>query len=510
MILRIGSNGSAVAQLQLTLNQLAENGNFKLPVGPLKGTGTFGEKTEATVKAFQQKFGLEADGIAGPETFAKMDELKGWYSVDTPLSNLPKKGKKAKAAAVVARKAAQASSDARGDLVQKLVDIAAHEVGVREVGGNNCGVRVREYQRATDLRPLGPWPWCAAFTSWVIREWLNTYPEVRRGLGWRNEELEAKRPKTASAFDYIDWARRFDQEVLPPTADPEPGMIVVFDFSHIAFVKGPVDAKNFQTIEGNTNGRGDRDSVMGDGVWEKTRAKSLVRNFIRWHFVATPAAGTFVSSADTPPAVLPNTQGIGGIPREAIEFIIDEEGMDQPWKFPGGDSGVTLGHGYDLGAGTESKAEMVNDWKQWLDGTQLDRLAVAIGKTGDAARALCPQFRDINISVDAADDVFFRSTVPKYYQKMLSAFPNADKLPGSAQGALLSLVFNRGTSLKGERRQEMRTIKDLLDREPPYDLAAIAGELRDMKRIWQGKGLDGLITRREREARLVESCIVPC
>ena len=147
-------------------------------------------------------------------------------------------------------------------------------------------------------------------------------------------------------------------------------MIAVFDFSHICFVKAPIDAKSFRTIEGNTNGRGDRDSVTGDGVWEKVRAKNLVRNFIRWHFVSTASGGTFISDAAPPPDVLPNTSGVGGIPREAIEFIIDEEGMDQPWKFPGGDSGVTLGHGYDLGAGTDSKAEMVNDWKQWLSGAR--------------------------------------------------------------------------------------------------------------------------------------------
>ena len=36
--------------------------------------------------------------------------------------------------------------------------------------------------------------------------------------------------------------------------------------------------------------------------------------------------------------------------------------------------------------------------------------------------------------------------------------------------------------------------------------ALIAKELRKMKRIWQGKGLDGLLTRREAEAKLVESC----
>ncbi|MFN2508868.1 MAG: peptidoglycan-binding protein [Chthoniobacterales bacterium] len=488
MILRLGSNGSAVAQLQLTLNQLAQAGHFKLPVGELKGTGTFGEKTEATLKSFQKKFALDVDGIAGPDTFEKIDQLR--------------------AALLVVPKETTASASAREELLLKLVEIAQREVGVREVGGNNCGVRVREYQRATDLRPLGAWPWCAAFTSWVVREWLNAYPEVRRALGWRNEEVEAKRPKTAGAFDYINWARRFEQEILPPNSAVEPGMIAVFDFSHISFVKAASAGTSFRSIEGNTNGRGDRDSVTGDGVWEKVRAKSLVRKFIRWRFVATPAEGVFVSNAAPAPDMLPNTRGIGGIPREALEFIIDEEGMDQPWKFPGGDSGVSLGHGYDLGAGTESKAGMVTDWKQWLNGPELERLSTAIGKTGAAAKELCPQFRDINISIEAADDVFYRATVPKYYEKMLTAFPNADKLPGNAQGALLSLVFNRGTSMKGERREEMRNIKEVLAGEPPYDLRKIAAELREMKRLWEGLGLSGLITRREREARLVEIAIV--
>ncbi len=486
MILQIGSNGSAVAQMQLALNQLAHAGHFKLPKGDLNGTGVFGENTEATVRAFQKAQKLEVDGIAGPETLERIDRLRG-QAVASASPPIP--------------------AGARTGVIDKLLAIAQAEVGVREVGGNNCGVRVREYQAATDLRPLGDWPWCAAFTSWVIREWLTNFPEVRRALGWRNEEVEGKRPKTAGAFAYIEWARRFDQEILPPTVTPEPGMIAVFDFSHIGFVKAPMAGGKFKAIEGNTNGRGDRDSVSGDGVWEKVRATSLVRNFIRWRFVAAPGEGTFVSNAMPAPRALPNTQGIGAIPREAIEFIIDEEGMDQPWKFPGGESGVTLGHGYDLGAGTESKAEMFEDWKQWLTGVELQRLSVAIGKTGAAAQALCPGFRDINITAEAADSVFFRATVPKYYQKMLSAFPDADKLPGSAQGALLSLVFNRGTSMKGERREEMRSIRELLEAEPPYDLKAIAAELRAMKRLWVGLGLNGLIARREREARLVESAM---
>jgi hypothetical protein len=38
------------------------------------------------------------------------------------------------------------------------------------------------------------------------------------------------------------------------------------------------------------------------------------------------------------------------------------------------------------------------------------------------------------------------------------------------------------------------------------DYKKIAKEFRSMKRIWLGKGLDGLLDRRESEAKLIESC----
>jgi hypothetical protein len=157
MILRIGSTGSAVAQLQLTLNELAHAKHFSLPDGELKGTGTFGEKTENTVKAFQKKFALNVDGIAGPQTFEKIDELRG---------------KLLRAA----RPATAAEKASREKLSGRLIEIAQREVGVREVGGNNCGVRVRDYQRATDLRPLGAWPWCGASGPGGL---------IRHPAGWR-------------------------------------------------------------------------------------------------------------------------------------------------------------------------------------------------------------------------------------------------------------------------------------------------------------------------------------
>jgi GH24 family phage-related lysozyme (muramidase) len=66
-----------------------------------------------------------------------------------------------------------------------------------------------------------------------------------------------------------------------------------------------------------------------------------------------------------------------------------------------------------------------------------------------------------------------------------------------------SLVFNRGTSLVGDKRLEMRNIKVLI---PKKDYKKIAQEIRSMKRLWRGKNLDGLIERREAEAKLIESC----
>jgi len=55
-----------------------------------------------------------------------------------------------------------------------------------------------------------------------------------------------------------------------------------------------------------------------------------------------------------------------------------------------------------------------------------------------------------------------------------------------------------------DRRREMRAIRAAA---AAGDLAEIAAQLRAMKRLWEGKGLGGLITRREEEAQLVESAM---
>ena len=58
---------------------------------------------------------------------------------------------------------------------------------------------------------------------------------------------------------------------------------VIFDFSFIGLItedQAAVTAK-FKTIEGNTNGKGERDSETGDVVWRKERAPSLKKCSIR-------------------------------------------------------------------------------------------------------------------------------------------------------------------------------------------------------------------------------------
>jgi len=167
-------------------------------------------------------------------------------------------------------------------IIDKLIQIAKNEVGTREGSVNNTGARVVEYQGATWLQP-GAWPWCAAFTCWIMREWLQD-EAVRQRLNIATFSLAEKwRCRDASAFGWEKWAAQTGLTVLSENHNAQAGDFVVYDFSHIGIViQDQLSVKdNIVTVEGNTNGRGDRDSTSGDGVWDKARNPSLVRCYIR-------------------------------------------------------------------------------------------------------------------------------------------------------------------------------------------------------------------------------------
>ena len=188
---------------------------------------------------------------------------------------------------------------------------------------------------------------------------------------------------------------------------------------------------------------------------------------------------------------------------KAQKLIFDFEGIDQPSDWPGGASGITIGIGYDLGY--ESAGDFEKDWKDILSDGDFTALSQVIGLKGADAQAKAPGLKAIKIKSADADQVFLERSVPKYQALTQQAFPGVDELPADAQGALFSLVYNRGTSMNGDSRKEMRAIRDAV---PNGDLQEIADQLRAMKRLWEGKGLDGLLKRRDAEADLVESCIV--
>lgn len=61
--------------VQQMINKVIASGAFHYEA--LKEDGNYGRRTRNAVRAFQTAFGLEADGIAGPKTKAKLRELMG-------------------------------------------------------------------------------------------------------------------------------------------------------------------------------------------------------------------------------------------------------------------------------------------------------------------------------------------------------------------------------------------------------------------------------------------------
>lgn len=173
------------------------------------------------------------------------------------------------------------------------------------------------------------------------------------------------------------------------------------------------------------------------------------------------------------------------------------------FTWPGGASGPTIAIGVDCAYYTSDELE---DIFSFLDENQLNLVKGASNKTGEKGKEYTKKLRaaGITVSWDKALEIFEKLTWPKFTKLAEKTFPGLVGLNPDAYGAIISLVFNRGTSLVGEKRKEMLNIKNLI---PQKNYKKIAEEFRDMKRIWVGKGLDGLIERREAEAKLVENCI---
>lgn len=192
----------------------------------------------------------------------------------------------------------------------------------------------------------------------------------------------------------------------------------------------------------------------------------------------------------------------------SLNFILKEEVISENYynanlnnpSWPGGDSGITIGIGYDLGYNSPNVIEQ--DWKDLIQNTSLQKLIAISGLKGQSAKQKLSSVSNLSINFEKASKVFYEISMPKFAKKVIDIYPETSSLPPDAQGALLSLVYNRGTSLVGDRRREMANIKPLVKNK---DLNGIAREIKSMTRIWQGQNLNGLMIRREREAAMVEN-----
>lgn len=171
----------------------------------------------------------------------------------------------------------------------------------------------------------------------------------------------------------------------------------------------------------------------------------------------------------------------------------------QRMTWPGGQSGITMGIGADLGY--MSQQEFDSYFAKYFTLEERKLIEPVIGLKGEQARNILMRVKHIELSWTNASKAFVEWTLPKFWKMANDLWPGLDQLKEEAQIALVSLVFNRGASIAGSSRVEMKNIKELVLKK---DYKGIAEQIRLMKRLWINKNLDGLLSRREKEANMVE------
>lgn len=197
------------------------------------------------------------------------------------------------------------------------------------------------------------------------------------------------------------------------------------------------------------------------------------------------------------------------ISKKAVDFIIFKE-VSSPTVYnkkyfgviwPGGESGVTIGIGYDLGYQSEQSVE--NDWIKEIGAYQVSILKMFCGLRGEKAHTAIVQNKmanQVSIPYTSAYNVFIKASLPLYAKRALKIYPGLDELTPDAAGAIVSMVYNRGTALEGGRRLEMKAIVPLIASK---DYAGIAFQIDKSKRLWA----NGLVQRREQEAAMVKGSL---
>jgi GH24 family phage-related lysozyme (muramidase) len=166
-------------------------------------------------------------------------------------------------------------------------------------------------------------------------------------------------------------------------------------------------------------------------------------------------------------------------------------------------SGVTIGIGFDVGHNTKEQI------KKALDGVlpenEIKLLQSVSGLKGRAAyyNGLPKVKHAVKVSYVQAEKIFKNDSLPRFTKQTGDAFRiTKDRLHPHSNGALTSLVYNRGGSMSNTgSRKEMRQIR--------YNISInkedqVPSDIRSMKRLWSYTKLKGLHLRRDAEAKLFQ------
>lgn len=198
------------------------------------------------------------------------------------------------------------------------------------------------------------------------------------------------------------------------------------------------------------------------------------------------------------------------VSQAAVDLIVASEVSSRAWYerqlthpvWPKGQSGLTIGIGYDVGYVDQPTLEA--DWTSALTDAMMDLLRPACLVRGQAAVPFVKAAEMVAVDWNTAMQVFLNTSLPEFVATTEHALSNTDELHPDCLGALASLTYNRGPSYKssGPRYAEMRAIRAHM---ASRNFQRIPTEMRAMTRIWAGDpSLRGVVLRREAEALLFE------
>ena len=131
--------------------------------------------------------------------------------------------------------------------------------------------------------------------------------------------------------------------------------------------------------------------------------------------------------------------------RGSLRFLLEKEGYVGKPYWPGGNSGVTLDPGVDLGYADWELVERV--YRPLVNDRGWRAMERARGVRGSDAKGLVPVLRRAGIRISEADALALMEVVAEpYWLGIVQRFPvlKRETTPEEVQTAMLSLAYNRG------------------------------------------------------------------